>query len=118
MRTAGAIRASMAADNTSGFNCRNAVAPGPPHWSAHAYGEAIDVNTVENPYVEGGVVQPAAGAAFLDRSDAPRRAWRSTAASLVDGVRVGRLAVGRAVVGSRLPTLLRHRRLTPTLAVR
>ncbi len=59
---------SMAADNTSGFNCRDAVAPGPPQWSVHAYGEAIDVNTVENPYLEGGSVQPAAGAAYLDRS--------------------------------------------------
>lgn len=61
--------ASMAADNTSGFNCRDAVAPGAPRWSVHAYGQAIDVNTVENPYVEGGAVQPAAGAAFLDRSE-------------------------------------------------
>jgi hypothetical protein len=60
---------SMAANNTSGFNCRYAVAPGPPEWSAHAYGEAIDVNTVENPYVEGGTVMPAAGRAFLDRAD-------------------------------------------------
>jgi hypothetical protein len=65
----GSDPASMASDNTSGFNCRAAVAPGPPQWSAHAYGEAIDVNTVENPYLEGGVVQPAAGAAYLDRSD-------------------------------------------------
>jgi hypothetical protein len=60
---------SMAADNTSGFNCRYAVAPGPKRWSVHAYGEAIDVNTVENPYVEGGgVIMPAAGRAYLDRS--------------------------------------------------
>jgi hypothetical protein len=64
----GSDAASMAADNTSGFNCRYAVAPGPPQWSAHAFGEAIDVNTVENPYVEGGTVQPSAGAAFVDRS--------------------------------------------------
>lgn len=64
----GSDPASMDADNTSGFNCRNAVAPGPPRWSAHAYGEAIDVNPVENPYLEGGAVQPAAGSAFLDRS--------------------------------------------------
>ncbi len=61
--------ASMAADNTSGFNCRYAVAPGPPSWSVHAYGEAIDVNPVENPYLEGGVVQPTAGASYLNRSD-------------------------------------------------
>jgi hypothetical protein len=61
--------ASMAADNTSGFNCRRAVAPGPPQWSVHAYGEAIDVNPVENPYIDGAVVMPAAGARFVDRSD-------------------------------------------------
>jgi len=61
---------SMAADNTSGFNCRYAVAAGPPQWSMHAYGLAIDVNTVQNPYVEAGVgVQPPAGAAYADRSD-------------------------------------------------
>jgi D-alanyl-D-alanine carboxypeptidase len=59
---------SMAADNTSGFNCRYAVAPGPKRWSVHAYGEAIDVNTVENPYLEGGRVLPPAGSAFVDRS--------------------------------------------------
>lgn len=64
----GSDPASMAADNTSGFNCRDAVAPGPPQWSVHAYGEAIDVNPVENPYLEGGTVQPAAGSAFLDRA--------------------------------------------------
>jgi hypothetical protein len=61
---------SMAADNTSGFNCRLAVASGPPQWSMHAYGLAIDVNTVQNPYLEpGSDVQPAAGAAYVDRSD-------------------------------------------------
>ena len=59
---------SMAADNTSAFNCRSAVAPGPKHWSVHAYGEAIDVNPVENPYLEGGNVLPPAGAAYRDRS--------------------------------------------------
>ena len=60
--------ASMAADNTSGFNCRYAVAPGPRQLSAHAYGKAIDVNPVENPYLEGGHVLPPAGAAYVDRS--------------------------------------------------
>jgi hypothetical protein len=59
---------SMAADNTSGFNCRPVVAPGPTRWSVHAYGEAIDVNTVENPYVEGGRVLPPAGRSYADRS--------------------------------------------------
>jgi hypothetical protein len=64
----GSDDASMAADNTSGFNCRNAVAAGPPRWSAHAYGKAIDVNTVENPYLDAGKVLPPAGAAFTKRS--------------------------------------------------
>ena len=59
---------STAADNTSGFNCRFAVAPGPKRWSAHAYGEAIDINTVENPYVVGSSVMPPAGRAYRDRS--------------------------------------------------
>lgn len=61
--------ASMAADNTSGFNCRAAVAPGPPRWSAHAYGQAIDVNPVENPYVQGGDVLPPDGAPYVERSN-------------------------------------------------
>ena len=66
----GSDEKSMAADNTSGFNCRYAVANGPPTWSMHAYGDAIDVNTVENPYIEPGrSVQPPAGLAFADRAD-------------------------------------------------
>lgn len=42
-------RRSMAADNTSAFNCRTVA--GTTRWSEHAYGRAIDVNPVENPYV-------------------------------------------------------------------
>ena len=60
--------AAAAADDTSGFNCRYAVAPGPPQWSAHAFGQAIDVNDVENPYVDGAAVIPPAGAQYLDRT--------------------------------------------------
>jgi hypothetical protein len=65
----GSDPASTAADDTAGFNCRYAVAPGPPSWSAHAYGEAIDVDTVENPYVEGGQVLPPNATAYVDRSN-------------------------------------------------
>ncbi len=61
--------ASMAADNTSGFNCRYAVTTGPKQWSVHAYGEAIDVNPVQNPYVFNGVAQPVAGKAYVNRRD-------------------------------------------------
>ena len=60
---------SMAADNTSSFNCRYAVAPGPKSWSMHAYGEAIDVNTVENPYIQNGRVTPPNAKAYADRTN-------------------------------------------------
>jgi hypothetical protein len=58
---------SMDADNTSAFNCR--FVAGTRRWSEHAYGRAIDVNPVENPYVtESGYVSPPVGARFADRS--------------------------------------------------
>jgi hypothetical protein len=60
---------STAADNTSSFNCRFAVAAGPKHWSMHAYGEAIDINTVENPYIQSGRVSPANAKAYADRTN-------------------------------------------------
>ncbi|MFF4194060.1 M15 family metallopeptidase [Nonomuraea sp. NPDC001831] len=41
--------ASIEADNTSAFNCRRAT--GSSNWSNHAYGQAIDINPRENPYV-------------------------------------------------------------------
>ncbi|MGZ4258086.1 MAG: M15 family metallopeptidase [Gaiellaceae bacterium] len=59
---------SLNHDNTAAFNCRYVVASGPKRWSVHAFGEAIDVNPVENPYLEGGRVHPKAGRAYLDRS--------------------------------------------------
>lgn len=62
----GSDDASMAADNTSAFNCR--FVSGAQRWSQHAYGEAIDVNPVENPYLRGARVSPPAGARYLDRS--------------------------------------------------
>ncbi len=43
--------ASIEADNTSAFNCRPATGSG--NWSQHAYGRAIDINPLENPYVYG-----------------------------------------------------------------
>jgi len=63
---------SAAADNTSAFNCRKAVAPGATSWSMHAYGEAIDVNDVENPYLEGARIIPPAGKAFTNRAQVRR----------------------------------------------
>ncbi len=40
---------SIEADNTSAFNCRNAT--GSKKWSRHSYGKAIDLNSIENPYI-------------------------------------------------------------------
>ena len=76
----GSDDASMAADNTSAFNCR--FVGGTSRWSMHAFGEAIDVNPVENPYVRGSTVSPPAGRAYLGRSrERPGMA-------LIDGVLV------------------------------
>ena len=52
----GSDHKSMRADNTSAFNCRTVA--GTDTWSQHAYGRAIDVNPVENPYVSGDHVSP------------------------------------------------------------
>ena len=72
---------SMRADNTSAFNCRyrDGVCC---TWSQHAFGRAIDINPVENPYVGPWGVSPPNGADFVDRSPIRRgmlavhdRAW-------------------------------------------
>ncbi len=65
---AGNDDASMAADNTSGFNCR--AITGGTGFSEHSSGTAIDVNPVQNPYVRGAVVLPPAGAAYVSRPSA------------------------------------------------
>jgi D-alanyl-D-alanine carboxypeptidase len=41
--------ASIQADNTSAFDCRDAT--GSSSWSEHAFGLAVDLNPCENPYV-------------------------------------------------------------------
>ncbi|MDQ3729900.1 MAG: M15 family metallopeptidase [Actinomycetota bacterium] len=63
----GSDHASMDADNSSGFNCRYIT--GTTTWSQHAFGRAIDINPIENPYVTpSGHVSPPAGALYADRS--------------------------------------------------
>lgn len=59
--------ASMAADNSSAFNCRTVA--GTTTWSQHAYGRAVDLNPVRNPYVRGTRIDPPAGATYADRTD-------------------------------------------------
>jgi hypothetical protein len=65
-RFGGNDKASMAADNTSAFNCRwrSGICC---TWSQHAYGRALDINPVENPFVFRSGFSPPNGAPFLDR---------------------------------------------------
>jgi hypothetical protein len=62
--------ASMRDNNTSAFNQRAVTGGGPP--SLHAYGLAIDINPVQNPFLQPGhtgavQVSPPAGTAYLNR---------------------------------------------------
>jgi hypothetical protein len=58
---------SIEADNTSAFNCR--YVDGTSRWSEHAYGRAIDLNPIENPYVtSGGTTSHPASRPYLRRS--------------------------------------------------
>jgi hypothetical protein len=58
---------SMAANSTSGFNCRRVS--GSSSWSEHAFGRALDLNPLRNPYVtRGGRVSPPAGRPYADRA--------------------------------------------------
>ena len=57
---------SMAANNTSAFNYRYVT--GTSKLSMHSYGAAIDVNPVQNPYIDGDRVVPKEGRQYLDRT--------------------------------------------------
>lgn len=67
-RYGGSDSASIEADNTSAFNCRRVT--GGAGWSEHAYGRAIDLNPIENPYVSrAGTTEHEASEPYLDRGD-------------------------------------------------
>ena len=61
-------------DVTGSFECRQAVpspcsgGSGTGTWSNHAYGLAIDLNPVENPYVGCGMTRDKASLSYLDRN--------------------------------------------------
>lgn len=57
---------SMRADNTSAFNGRFVM--GSTVWSQHAYGRAIDVDPLENPEIDRGLVYPSNAARYVDRT--------------------------------------------------
>lgn len=60
--------ASMRANNSSAFNCR--VIDGTDRWSQHAYGGAIDINPLVNPWVRGDQVDPPEGVLYVERDAA------------------------------------------------
>ncbi len=61
-------------DASGSFECRQAVpspctgGTGTGHWSMHAYGEAVDLNPVENPYVGCGMSRDRLARSYMDRS--------------------------------------------------
>jgi hypothetical protein len=61
-------------DVTASFECRQASASPctgkalTGHWSMHAYGLALDLNPVENPYVGCGMTRDKTALRFVDRS--------------------------------------------------
>jgi hypothetical protein len=62
-------------DVSDAFECRQAVASpcsgarkGTGSWSQHAYGHAVDLNPVENPYVGCGMSRDPASRPYVDRS--------------------------------------------------
>ena len=74
MRIEDAYQKNQPAYVSDAFECRQAVpspcsgGSGTGHWSEHAYGEAVDINPVENPYVGCGMTRTAASKPYLDRS--------------------------------------------------
>ena len=71
---------SIEADNTSAFNCR--YVDGTTRWSEHAYGRAIDLNPIENPYVtSSGTTSHAESRRYLRR--APYRPGMAVAGGAV-----------------------------------
>jgi hypothetical protein len=62
-------------DASGSFECRQAVpspctgGTGTGSWSMHAYGEAVDLNPVENPYVGCGMSRDKTARAYMNRSN-------------------------------------------------
>ena len=98
---------SIEADNTSAFNCR--YVDGTRRWSEHAYGRAIDVNPIENPFVSGGRTSHRASIPFVGRTPC-RAGMACTGNVLVHAFAASRLGVGwRLELGQGLPALLGER---------
>jgi len=62
-------KAAMRANVTSGFNCR--YVDGTERWSNHAFGLAIDINPLINPWARKGNVLPIEGTPYAENRDNP-----------------------------------------------
>ena len=58
---------SMAHNNSVGFNFR--VIAGTQTLSRHAWGMAVDINPVQNPFIRDDIIWPLSGSEYLDRND-------------------------------------------------
>jgi len=58
---------SMADNNSVGFNFR--VIAGTSTLSRHAWGMAIDINPIQNPFIRDDIILPVAGAVYVERTD-------------------------------------------------
>ena len=100
---------SIEAHNTTAFNCR--FVDGTTRWSEHAYGRAIDVNPVENPYVSGGRTSHPVSRPYVERSRR-RPGMAYDGGALVHAFDAIGWGLGRALdVGEGLPALLGDRAL-------
>ena len=61
--------AAMRANVTSGFNCR--YVDGTERWSNHAFGLAIDINPLINPWAREGNVLPVEGTVYAENREDP-----------------------------------------------
>ena len=97
---------SIEADNTSAFNCR--FVDGTTRYSEHAYGRAIDINPIENPYVtSAGTTSHPASRPYVRRTPF-RPGMAAEGHALVRAFDAHRLGLGRPLVGGEgLPALLR-----------
>ena len=62
------ITASFECRQASSSPCTGSANTGTGTWSEHAYGEAVDLNPVENPYVGCGMTRDKTALSYLDRT--------------------------------------------------
>ena len=113
-RYGGVDERAMRAGNTSAFNCRH-VTGNPYRMSQHSYGNAIDINTFENPYVTGSqVYPPKAAVPYYYRREHNLRDPGVITPRLVHrpGALAPGLVVGCPLVAAGLPALVEQRWLT------